>query len=72
MGAPPQGGLGQADSTVSRNERSEELEIFVGCRRVDGVDRGESVNGPVGPVDVLEQARSRGSDFFLRFVTNVM
>jgi hypothetical protein len=49
MGAPPRGGLGRADNTVSRNERSEELEISVGRRSVDGVDRGESVDGPFRP-----------------------
>jgi hypothetical protein len=63
MGAPPRGDLGQADDMVSRNERSEELGISIGCRSVDGVDRGESVDGPVGPVAVLERARSRASVF---------
>jgi hypothetical protein len=39
MGAPPRGGLGQAEDAVSRNERSEELGISVSCHNVDGVDR---------------------------------
>jgi hypothetical protein len=50
MGAPPQGDLGWANDVVSRNERSEELVIFVSCHSVDGVDEGECVDGPVGPV----------------------
>jgi hypothetical protein len=37
MGAPPRGSLGRADGAVSRIERSEELEIYVGYRSVDGV-----------------------------------
>jgi hypothetical protein len=49
---------------VSHNERSEELGISANYRSVDGVDRGESLNGPVRSVTVLEQARSRASDFF--------
>jgi hypothetical protein len=49
MGAPPRGSLGPANDVVSRDERSEELGIFVGCPSVDGVDRGESVDKPVGP-----------------------
>ena len=52
------------DSAVSRNERSEELGISVGCRSVDGVDREESVDGSVEPIPVLERADSRTSDFF--------
>jgi hypothetical protein len=67
MEAPPRGGFGRVDGTVSRDERSEELGISVGCRGVDGVDRGENVVGPVGPVAVLERARSRTSDFFKDF-----
>jgi hypothetical protein len=51
------------------DERSEELGISVGCRSVDGVDRGVSVD--VGPVAVLERARSRASNF-LRFQTYVL
>ena len=47
------GGLGQANSTVSRNERCEELEIPIGCRSVDGVDI-DSVDGSVVSVAVLE------------------
>jgi hypothetical protein len=54
MGAPPRGGLGWADSAVSYDEQSEELGISVGCRSIDGVDIGESVVGPIGPIDVLE------------------
>jgi hypothetical protein len=61
-GPHARGGLGRANGAVSRNERSEELEIFVVCRSVDGVDKGESVDRPVGPVVVLEQ-RSRAYDF---------
>jgi hypothetical protein len=53
------------------DERSEKLEISVGYRGVDGVDRGESIDGPVGPVTVLQRARSRASDF-LRFRTYVL
>jgi hypothetical protein len=30
MGAPPQGGLGRVDATVTRDKRSEELRIFIG------------------------------------------
>jgi hypothetical protein len=56
--------LGQTDGVVSCDERSEELGISVGCRSVDGVDRGESVDGPIV---VLERARSRASDFFNDF-----
>jgi hypothetical protein len=41
MRAPPRGGLGRADGAVSRNQRSEELEISVGFHIVDEVDRGE-------------------------------
>jgi hypothetical protein len=33
--------LGRADGAVSRNQRSEELEISVGFHIVDEVDRGE-------------------------------
>jgi hypothetical protein len=47
MGAPPLGSLGRADSAASHNEQSEKLGIFVGCRRVDGVDRGEILDGSV-------------------------
>jgi hypothetical protein len=64
MGALPRGSLGRADGAVSHDERSEELEISVGCRSVDGLDRGENVDEPVGPVAVLERARSRGSNFY--------
>ena len=53
---------------VSRNERSEQLGISVGCRSVDGVDRGESVDGPVGPIAVLERVQSRTSDFFFKIL----
>jgi hypothetical protein len=49
---------------VSHDESSEELEISIGCRSVNGVDRGESVDGPIGSVAVMERARSRASDFF--------
>jgi hypothetical protein len=49
MGAPLQGGLGRADGAVSRDERSEELGISVGCRTV-------------GPVTVLERVQSKTSD----------
>jgi hypothetical protein len=45
-------------------QANEELGIFVNCRSVDGVDRGESIDGPVGLVAVLERARSRASNFF--------
>jgi hypothetical protein len=63
MGAPPRGSLGWADDAMSLDERSEELRIF---RRhnVDGIDRGESVDGSIGLVAVLEQAQSITSDFF--------
>jgi hypothetical protein len=64
MGVPPQGGLGRANGAVSRDERSKESGIFVGCRSVDGVNRGESVHRPVGSVVVLERAWSRAYDFF--------
>ena len=47
MAAPPRGGLGRADGVVSRDERSEELGISVGCCSVYGVDRRESVDGLV-------------------------
>ena len=56
--------LGRADGVLSRDERSEELCIYVGCCSVDGVDRGQSIDWPVGPVAMLEQARSRAFDFF--------
>ena len=36
------------DDTVSRDKRREVLGISVGCRSVDGVDREESVDVPVG------------------------
>jgi hypothetical protein len=68
MGAPPRGGLGSADDAVSRDERSKELGISADYHSVDGVDRGESANGPVA---VLERVRSRVSDF-LRFRTYVL
>jgi hypothetical protein len=64
MGVPPRGGLGRADSAVSRDKRSEELEIFVGCRSVDRVVRGKMVDAPVEPVAVLKRARNRAPDFF--------
>ena len=48
---------------MNHDERSEELGISVGYRSVDGVDRGESLDGPVGPVAVLERERSRACDF---------
>ena len=48
---------------MSHDERSE-LEIYVGCHSIDGVDIGESVDGPVGPVAVLERAQSKAFDFF--------
>jgi hypothetical protein len=48
---------------MSLDERSEELGIF--CRHsVDGVDRGESVDGSIELVVVLEQAQSVMSGFF--------
>jgi hypothetical protein len=50
MGPLPRGDLGRTDGAVSRNERSKELGIYVGYNNVDGVDRGENVDGPVGPV----------------------
>jgi hypothetical protein len=56
--------LGRADGAVSHDERSEELGISSGCHSVDGVDRGESVDVPIGPIAVLERARSRASDCF--------
>jgi hypothetical protein len=56
--------LGRADGALSRNERSEELCIYVGCCSVDRVDRGQSLDCLVGPLAVLERARSRASDFF--------
>ena len=56
---------------MSHDERSEELGISIDYRSVDGVDRGECVDGPVGPIAVLEQALSRASDF-LRFQTYVL
>jgi hypothetical protein len=43
---------------------NEELGISVNRRSVDGVDRGESIDGPVGLIAVLERARSRASNFF--------
>jgi len=49
-----------ADGALSRDE----LCIYVGCCSVDGVDRGQSIDCPVGPVAVLERARSRAFDFF--------
>ena len=64
MGAPPRGGLGQANGAVSRNERSKELEISADCHSIDGVDREESVDGSVEPITVLERARSETSNFF--------
>jgi hypothetical protein len=64
MAAPPRGGLRRADDAVSHVEQSEELGISVGCRIINGVDRGESVDGPVGSVTVMERARSRASDFY--------
>jgi hypothetical protein len=64
IGAPPRGSLGRADGVVSRNERSEKLGVSVGCRSVDGVNRGKSVDGPVGPIAVLGRAQSRMSDIF--------
>jgi hypothetical protein len=55
---------------MSLDERSEKLGIF--CRHsVDGVDRGESVDGSIGLVAVLEQAQSIMSGF-LRFQTHVL
>jgi hypothetical protein len=60
MGAPSRGGLGRADNAVKKRG----VAISIGCRNIDGVDRGESVGVPVGPVTVLERARSRVSDFF--------
>jgi hypothetical protein len=50
---------------MSHDERSKELGISVSCRSVDGVDRGESVDGPIGPVAVVERVRSRASDIFM-------
>jgi hypothetical protein len=64
MAAVPRGGLRRADDALSRVEQSEELGISIGCRIVDGVDRGESVYGTVGPVTVMERARSRTSVFY--------
>jgi hypothetical protein len=64
MGAPPRGSSGRADGVVSRDERSEELGIYVGCRSVDGVDREDSVDGLVVPVVVLVRVQSRASNFF--------
>ena len=49
---------------VIHDERSEELGISVGCHRVDEVDRGESVDEHVGPIDMLKRARSRAPDIF--------
>jgi hypothetical protein len=34
---------------VSHNEQSEELGSFVSCCSIDGIDRGESIDRPVGP-----------------------
>ena len=34
---------------VTCDRRSKELRMSVGCRSIDGVDRGESIDGPVGP-----------------------
>ena len=48
--------MGRADDSVSRDKRSEVLEISIGCRSVDGVDRGDSVDVFVGQVNVLEPA----------------
>jgi hypothetical protein len=42
---------------------NQELEISVGCRRLDGVDRGASVDEPDGPVAVLERAWRRAFVF---------
>jgi hypothetical protein len=39
MGALPRGSLGRADGAVSHDEQSKEMEISVGCRSVDGLDR---------------------------------
>jgi len=47
---------------VSRDERSEECGISYDCHSVDGVDRGESVDEPIGLV--TERAWSRTFDFF--------
>jgi hypothetical protein len=49
---------------VSCDEQSNELEISIGCRSANRVDRGESVDGPVEPLAVLEQAQIRAYDFF--------
>jgi hypothetical protein len=64
MGVPPRGGLGRADGTVSRNEQSKELGIFVGCRSVDRVDRGENVDRSIELIVVLEQTQSITFIFF--------
>jgi hypothetical protein len=71
MGHCHEAAWGGVDGAVSHDERSEELGISIDCRSVDEVDRGKSVDGPVGPVVVLERVRSRASDF-LRFRKYVM
>jgi hypothetical protein len=48
--------LGAGGRRGEPRERSEELGISISCCSVDGVDRGESLNGPVGPVAVLSES----------------
>jgi hypothetical protein len=61
MGAPPQGGLGQVDTMVTRDKRSEKLRIFVGSVAEVIEKRAKR---SIGLVAVLEPARRRVSDLF--------
>jgi hypothetical protein len=63
MGAPSRGGLGRADNAVKKRG----VAISIGCRNIDGVDRGESV----GAGRCARASPKQTVRFFLRFRTYV-